>query len=784
MPRLYIVIFALLGFAAGCDAGPDREKLYALHDEGRFVETIEPLRELLRADPDDPELNYRLGLALLADQQFGMAVWPLRRAADAPEFALQARLELAWAAHRNGSYEDSINAATRVLEQEPENLDALYVRGQSYLLANREEEALESFAMMEEIQPEAPTMWLSRALALARLDRIEEAGEQIARLRERVGKEAAFADPLMCSLEAVFFSESGDIDSAERAHEACLSEHPDAQLVLQNAVDFYEQTERPERALELLRETLDRQPGATPLRDKIANRLRGSGDVEAAEQLIREGVEFDSGPAPWLSLVYHFEVLRQPEDARQAMAKALERMPKAAPEFRFAYADMSIRAGAYDEALEQIRHLPFAGYGSMIRGRIAFSKGDFEAAYSLLEDAVTSQPDNPGLRHLAGQAAERLGKFDYAVSHYREAIRIDEPGALAGLDLARLLDATGNLPGAVVAILSHQKLNPTDLDGLRAGASLAARQDLPDAVSAQVAKMQTLVGPGEIASIRATLAAEADDLEGAAKIIQEADLDLAAPANHPALRTLVQVLLDAGRTAEAQDAVSGLAAGAPTDPHLAALSGWTLEASDREAADAAYARALEVDPNEAIALRGRARIAALRGDIEAAQSLNDRALVVDPEDDEAAWNAIEIAQAEGGREEIVRRLKQRLRANPRDGKAALLLARLSLKDDAKASRSFARRATRLRVGPEAAEAAAEAEVALGRPEVAVEVLQRVLENHPERSQTQYFLGLAHLAGGNVDPAIKALEASLAGEPFERAEDAKRQLAKLGRGTGV
>jgi Flp pilus assembly protein TadD len=59
--------------------GLDPEDIRAFQQEGEFEATIEPLRELLRATPDDPELNHLYGVALLGTGQPELAIWPLRK---------------------------------------------------------------------------------------------------------------------------------------------------------------------------------------------------------------------------------------------------------------------------------------------------------------------------------------------------------------------------------------------------------------------------------------------------------------------------------------------------------------------------------------------------------------------------------------------------------------------------------------------------------------------------------------------------------------------------------
>ena len=107
------------------------------HAAGNFEATIEPLRQLLDADSKNPELNRLYGTALLAIGRPSLAVWPLQRASEDPEYAVLAGIQLAAAQLQSSSVNDAAASAGRVLELEPDNLPALTLRARA-LLAGRQ----------------------------------------------------------------------------------------------------------------------------------------------------------------------------------------------------------------------------------------------------------------------------------------------------------------------------------------------------------------------------------------------------------------------------------------------------------------------------------------------------------------------------------------------------------------------------------------------------------------------------------------------------------------------
>src|SRR5262245_28234395 len=112
---------ALPVLACGMSREERLEQIRGLQEEGQYPATVAPLRDLLERTPDDPELNHLYGVALLRTRQPELAIWPLRKAAQAPERAKEDGLLLARALLAGGSAEDAVQQASRVLELAPDD---------------------------------------------------------------------------------------------------------------------------------------------------------------------------------------------------------------------------------------------------------------------------------------------------------------------------------------------------------------------------------------------------------------------------------------------------------------------------------------------------------------------------------------------------------------------------------------------------------------------------------------------------------------------------------------
>ena len=165
---------ALLGLACGQAEDPLVE-IRKLHEEGRYVATIDQLRILVDQDPSRAEAQFLLGSALLFSGNGGLAVWPLRVAAKTPEYAIEARMLLARSMLESRTAPDSIPIIDELLEIEPENIPALILRIQAYQATGRNEDALVEIERVLELDPDNVHVLVPRVTGLIATQQIEEA---------------------------------------------------------------------------------------------------------------------------------------------------------------------------------------------------------------------------------------------------------------------------------------------------------------------------------------------------------------------------------------------------------------------------------------------------------------------------------------------------------------------------------------------------------------------------------------------------------------------------------
>jgi len=780
-----LALLALSGMACGSSPEDRLQEARSLQAARDFEASLEPLRELLRAAPDDPELNHLYGLALLRTRQPEFAIWPLRKAAAHPERAVEDGLLLTRALLRGGSPHDAAQQAERVLELEPDHVEALRLLVEAKLDARRNEEVLADVERLLARVPDDPNALMSRLGALLNLGRVEEAEESLAALRKVAEDPEAPVEwqSRLCAASATFAREKGDPDAAETEWEACLERFPGEEVAVFGGVEFFDGRSKARRGLEILRRAHEAEPHHLLFTQALASRLAASGKQDEAEELLLAATRDAANETQaWLGLAVYHEQRDEVAKAGEALAKGLERMDEAPPSLVAAYVDLLIRAGDYEKAEELIADLE--GEPLMVNllgGRLHLARGEPAEALAALEEGLRLWPDNSVARWLAAQAAEQLGDDERALREYREAVRSDPANRDAVFDLVRWLEARGLDEEAMPILARYRNENPRDADALVLALRIASRLGQPRVVEQLVRRLRELPGQRavvelELASIRAAQAGPAAGIDS----IRRAGLDLTRPANGEVLGLLVEYLVVEGLAEEALEAVGPALAAHPDEARFYELRGRALRgAGDADPARRALERALELEPERPGALAELAALSAESGDREAAIALYDRAARAAPEDPSHGWAAIELVEASGDDAELERRLEALLKGPASHPQAADLMARRLLARDPERAFELARRAVRSGGGPGALETLGRAQLERGDAAGAARTLAFSLSQRSDSASTHYWLGRALVASGDEARARQAMQEALAAGEFPEREAARAELARLG-----
>ncbi len=778
---LFVVVCAL-----ACGQSPEARlaDIRVDQDLGRFRETVVPLRELLEASPDDPELNHLYGVALLRTGQPGLAMWPLRKSAQAPGRAIEDGLLLTRALLRGGSPEDALEAANRVLELVPDSVEAIRLLIEARLAARQNEAVLADVERLLALEPGDAGALISRLLALLNLDRVDEAERALAAVSAAVEDPEIEFDwqPRACGATATFTKEKGDADAAEALWNDCLEQFPAEEIVVFGAVEFFTERRQPQRAAEILRRAYEAERTHLPFIEALAHRLGVTGESAEAKRLLlgatRDGV---NDRQAWFSLADYHEQRDELAKARDAMKQGLSAMVEIPTTLLAGYVDLLIRAGNYDEADEAIGVFeddPLIV--NLLGGRLLLARGKPAEALEALETGLRLWPGNSVARLLVAQAAEQLGDYDRALAEYVESVRADRGNRESVFGLLRLLEALGRSQEAIPILSRYQLARPRDAESLVLAIRIANRAGQWEVLNRALRALGDLPGQrgvlaAEVAAIQAGGFGPAAGIEA----IRRAELDLTSPINGPALGALVQYLVAQGKSSEALEAAQEALADHSDEALFHELRARALRAAgDPGSAREALERALELEPQRASALAELAALMAERGDRETAIALYDRADRAGPERAAYAWEAIQLVAASDDGAEVERRLEAMLGRHGMHAGAANLLAQRLLARDPERALALARRAVRFRGGPDALDTLGRIQLERGDAERAARTLGRSAELRPDSPSTHYWLGRARSAAGDEDGARQALRAALEATSFPEKEAAQAELARL------
>lgn len=784
-PVVHALLSALLLLSA---CGPNTEaqltEVRALQDAGQFEASIAPLRKLISRESDHAEANYLLGVALIQTGRPSLAVWPLRKASGNEEFGTRAGLLLTSTLSRSEAYEESIRAANRVLEREPENVVALYSRGVAELSAGIPEAALASVDQILSMHPEDHLATLLRGSALTDLDRDEEAEEALKGLAERAAEgDDAVNAARKCAALGVFYSGQESNTKAAETFDRCLARYPNDRALQQHSADFYISTADNDRAVAVWRAAVDATPEDLGLRSKLMNMLFRYGRQPEALEVAKETVELFDTPEAWRMLADLHRQSGDPTRAREALEEAIERSRAPSPAIRFVLADILIDEGLYERAEEIAADLAEPSYRHLLRGNILLRTGEPAAALKSFEAGLQLYPNNAGARYLAGQAALALNDRARARAEFREAIRVSETETDAALRLAELHFQEGEYLNAFQ--FANRQIRKRPFDGpsahviaARSQAKLGEYKNAEALLDALREQMPKSVTPYlEFAALKLEL----EGHESALEILLESELDLSDPENREALRFLVSTQLMGDQAAEAEAAVARALAAHPENPAFLDLKGRILaHGGNRAEAERALDAALAADSEFSPALEAKGTLRQQSGDLEGALAFFQRAAHSAPKNADYPYRAGQTKLGQGSQEGALALFDQALKIDPihvgANNDSAWLMA--SLGGDLSQALRRIQRAVANERNADTLDTLGYVYLAMGNHSAATAALSEALRLRPNAASIRYRLGVALAAGGEKEKAAEMLEKALESTIFPEADEARAELARL------
>ncbi|MEE3332251.1 MAG: tetratricopeptide repeat protein [Myxococcota bacterium] len=608
-----IVIGALFLGTAACQS--DAEKLDGFLESGNaaldaeeFEEAVIEFRNVLQLDPNHAEAHYALARSYTKLQKLKEAYWELHESVRLDPSNTDARVSFAQFSLIAKDYEEVLTQAEAIIESDPTRASAYTLQADAYSALERYEEAEASFIVAVENSIEEDlsvhlsnlVQFLSRIgrprAARPYLDRMIEVdpssrsygalGRHLTRLREPEGAEAAFKKAL------------------ELAKEGVLSN------TYRNLAGFYFNETRFDEAVATLEkgiETVEDSEGRLELIYLLARFHSSQGNDEEADRLVEKATETaDDDPEPWLVLSSFRGRQGDMDGALAAVDKALEVEPdnKGA---QLRKAELLVDTGyrEKDEARvgegraiidEVLTGEPSNPDALFVRAKVEMAELDPKAAAQTLRAALDVRPDWAQARFVLGTALMLLGDQNGARAELARAVELDPAQLEARSSLARIHAALGEHEYAIEQGRIYLRERPAD-------------------TRTQILVAQSLVNLGKRDEAFEELKKISDDRRDADAwyaigrlYMVQGKLELASEAlsaalverpNHPdILRSLHRIDVTLGRTDESAARIRAAVAADPENAGLALLEG-NLAYGERDfaAAEAAYQRAVELDPD-------------------------------------------------------------------------------------------------------------------------------------------------------------------------------------------
>ncbi|MEM7413250.1 MAG: tetratricopeptide repeat protein [Myxococcota bacterium] len=781
---------AVLVFAAcGSDVEARLVQVRALQDVGQFQASVPELRQVLALDPEQPEANYRLGVALVQIGEPSRAVWPLQKAASASDYQIPAGVLLASTLFKTGNYDDAIRAADQVLAADPERHAAMRIRANAHLAARRLENALADTSILVERFPEDWTVRGLHATVLGELGRLEAAEREHARVKE-IGSKSE--DPSLrsraCLAPALFADEVlKDPVRALALYSECAEGRPTDISVLNHLVSFFDRQGDTEPGTNLWRQAVEAAPEKLALRQGLALRLQAVGEPAQAEDVLREAVASFDSAAAWNLLAGFYRARNEPGKALDAIEKVIARGGDADERVQFMRVDVLIDLGELERAREATDELSQATYAQLLRGRIHLMEGEPAEALANFEQGIRAWPNNAAARYLAGIAARDLGDFERASSEFREAVRANNAETDAALELARLLYLQGEYEQAIqfANLARGGRSGPRLPEPYAIAARSMAALGQAERARATLAALERLGLPVDALRERALLARELDGPVASQRALEAGGLDVSLPEHRELLHVSVENQVLSGAAEAALEDVERALAQSKDDPELLGMKGATLQAAGRaEEAEASFDRALALAPDNAPARAGLASLRAEQGQIDAAIELYDAAYAAIPAEGRYGYAAAQLVLRAGPQEAAVERLRALTGRHPglaeaRNDLAWLLASRRESLDEAL---SLALEARRLGGGNAVLDTLGWVHFQRGEYPDAVAVLEKASAAAPNDASVRYRLARAVAETGDAERARALFAEALRSGPFPESEDAERRLAAAASGS--
>lgn len=629
----------------------------------RWQDAIIEYKNALKADPKDDDVYYRIGQAYLKVAQYREACAALREAADLNPSNVPAQLALGDLYLAAGSTEDALQTASEVIQRNPNSTEAQLLLANAYAGKKMMPQATATLLKLLKAQP---------ALVIGHLNLgIFYAAQHNADLARAEWEAAIALEPSSVEARrnlAVLNLSMGDVAGAEQQYRTILRANPKTPDALISMADFLRLQQRPGEAEQIYKQLIELKKNSADSRLLLAQFYVGQSRIDEA-RAIDESIAKDT-PAFLPARVQLVELALNASDLPRAQAllaplvadygdnvdvivlQARVLMSRQKPQQAIEALEPTLKQGnsamvhyllgvAYGQIgnLERAQNEMESAIGADYRfvyahiglAEMMLNRGQSRAALQYAKQALQLAPSRSECLAMVGSAYASMNDFVNA-EKYLQAYASIQPAPADGLvRLGHLKIMQKKYPEAVAYFERALVLNPQQYDALDdLTTALILKGDKGAAI--QRAKNAIAHNPSpELLNVAGKTFAAAGDKQAAEDALLKALA--AAPQNYASYVLLGSLYANQQQAYQAITNYETALQLKQTDMGLWTMLGMLYQqVGNVSKAQAAYMKALEIEPNAGVAANNLAWIYADNlGDLDKATELARRAKVALPD---------------------------------------------------------------------------------------------------------------------------------------------------------
>ncbi len=584
-------------------------------------EAIIEYKNALQIDPNNAEAHFELSQAYLKVKKTKEAFWELRETIRLDASNHDAKLQFAQISIYAGELEEALQRADEVVAADQTRADAYIVKAQAHEGLKQLDEARAALEAGVKAEPDNAGARLLLATFVRRQGDRESA--------EREYKEAIRVDPSAVAWLALggFYAEERRDEEAEEAYRNAVElaeEDVDITRAYSVLGSFLFRRDRMDEAVATLEQGIEKAEDPLEIIYLLARMYRERGDTDKADELaLRATQEKPDDPAPFLVLSAYRGQVGDLEGALEAAEKAVAVTTDDNPAADLRVAEIELEMGFRNDEparVERGREIaervlaedPTNAAALFVKAKLDIAEKRLDEAVTVMRKAIDLRPDWAKAHFLLGTALSLTGERTAARTELARALELD----------ASILEARRLLVDVHAALGEHEYAVE---EGRR------YLEQRPDAAKTRIRVAQSLVILGRVEEalreVQSIPEEERDvDVNYAIGRIhlgrQENDearkyLSLALeqrPGHADILRSLLDLDRREGRLDESVARIGKAAEDLPDDAQIQQLVGTlSLMKGDGAAAETAFKRAIELDPELVSTYRHLAQFYAATG---------------------------------------------------------------------------------------------------------------------------------------------------------------------------